>query len=98
MTATSDVVYRMSSNWRQMEHLVSRDFIPDTVEPSETWIGKYIPVDDRERVWAAVRKAIHNKGVFELEHRVLRVDGSLGWTFSRAVPTLDSDGEVWRCG
>ena len=98
VTATSDVVYRMSSNWRQMEHLVSRDFIPDTVEPSETWIGKYIPVDDRERVWAAVRKAIHNKGVFELEHRVLRVDGSLGWTFSRAVPTLDSDGEVWRCG
>ena len=32
--------------------------------------------------------------MFELEHRVIRVDGSLGWTYSRAVPRLSADGEV----
>jgi hypothetical protein len=34
------------------------------------------------------------KAPFELEHRVLRVDGSLGWTFSRAVPLFDKRGEI----
>jgi PAS domain S-box-containing protein len=32
--------------------------------------------------------------VFELEHRVRRADGSLGWTLSRAVPLLDDADEV----
>ena len=43
---------------------------------------------------SAIREAIHNKEVFQLEHRVIRVDGSLGWTFSRAVPLLDDHGEI----
>ena len=34
------------------------------------------------------------KNVFELEHRVIRVDGTLGWTVSRAVPLLDKGGEI----
>jgi PAS domain S-box-containing protein len=29
-----------------------------------------------------------------LEHRVLRADRTPGWTFSRAVPILDEDGEI----
>jgi PAS domain-containing protein len=32
--------------------------------------------------------------VFELEHRVRRPDGTLGWTLSRAVPLLDDDGQI----
>src|SRR5579864_288092 len=32
--------------------------------------------------------------MFELEHRVRRTDGTLGWTYSRAVPLLDVDGNV----
>ena len=32
--------------------------------------------------------------MFELEHRVIRADGSLGWTFSRAVPILTAQGRV----
>jgi PAS domain S-box-containing protein len=31
---------------------------------------------------------------FELEHRVLRTDGSLGWTFSRAIPLENGNGEI----
>src|ERR1039458_10573805 len=34
------------------------------------------------------------KSIFELEHRVLRVDGTLGWTYSRAIPLQDANGEI----
>lgn len=32
--------------------------------------------------------------IFALEHRVLRPDGTLAWTLSRAVPLLDDRGEI----
>ncbi|MGA9354452.1 MAG: histidine kinase [Terriglobales bacterium] len=34
------------------------------------------------------------KQLLELEHRVRRTDGKLGWTYSRAVPLLNVDGEI----
>ncbi len=42
----------------------------------------------------AIRRAIESKSVFELEHQVRRIDGTVGWTFSRAVPILNDAGEV----
>jgi signal transduction histidine kinase/CheY-like chemotaxis protein len=45
-------------------------------------------------VRAAIGAAVATRSIFELEHRVLRVDGSIGWTLSRAVPMLDEDSEV----
>ena len=81
VTATSDVVYRVSPDWKEMFYLHGRDFILDTEEPSSTWLQKYIHRDDQQFVTAVIDEAIRNKSIFELEHRVLRVDGSLGWTF-----------------
>src|SRR5581483_11492283 len=46
------------------------------------------------RVRSAIEYAIAMKSTFELEHRVLRADGSPGWTHSRAVPLLDAKGEI----
>ena len=46
---------------------------------------------------AAIAEAVTAKRVFELEHRVRRVDGTLGWTLSRAVPLLDERGEIIEC-
>src|SRR6516165_8646189 len=86
VTATSEVVYRMSPDWKTMLYLRGRDFIPDTEEPSGTWLQKYIHPDDQPHVIASIDEAIRTKSTFELEHRVRRVDGSLGWTFSRAIP------------
>jgi len=94
VSASSDVIYRMSPDWREMRQLHGRDFLPDTESPSEGWLEKYIHPDDQGRVIAAMQEAIRRKSNFELEHRVLRTDGSLGWTFSRAVPILDSNGEI----
>jgi PAS domain S-box-containing protein len=94
VTASSDVVYRMSPDWSEMRHLRGRDFIADTEAPSGTWVERYIPADDRSLVWATINESIRTKSIFELEHRVLRVDGSVGWTFSRAIPLLDANGEI----
>ena len=94
VTASADVVYRMSPDWSEMRQLHGRDFIADTDTPSRTWLQRYIHPDDQARVMEAINEAIRTKGVFDLEHRVLRVDGSLGWTCSRAIPLLDVNGEI----
>jgi PAS domain S-box-containing protein len=94
VTATADVVYRMNADWSEMRHLDGRDFMVDTLDPSHTWIEKYIPADDQPGVLAAIGKAIDTKTMFELEHRIIRVDGTVGWTLSRAVPILDTDGHI----
>lgn len=94
VTATSDVVYRMSPDWSEMRDLQGREFIVDTLDPSRTWLDKYIYPDDQARVMGAIKEAIRSKGIFELEHRVWRADGTVGWTFSRAVPLLDAKGEI----
>jgi PAS domain S-box-containing protein len=94
VTATSDVVYRMSPDWNTMLYLRGRDFIPDTQQPSSRWLQKYIHSDDQPYVMAAIDEAIRTKSTFELEHRVRRVDGSFGWTFSRAIPIQDAGGEI----
>ena len=92
--ATSDVVYRMNADWTEMRQLEGRNFIADQRDPTSTWLQKYIPADDQPHITAAIQDAIRNKSVFELEHRVIRADGSLGWTFSRAIPMLDDDGAI----
>jgi len=94
VNATSDVVYHMSPDWSEMRQLYGRDFIADTIEPSRTWLQKYIFPEDQDLVLKTIEDAIRGKSTFQLEHRVRRVDGSSGWTFSRAVPLLDKAGEI----
>src|SRR5262249_8547822 len=59
-----------------------------------SWLATYIHSDDQAHVMASISKAIETKGIFELEHRVIRVDGTLGWAHSRAIPLLGVDGEI----
>jgi signal transduction histidine kinase len=92
--ATSDVVYCMSPDWREMRYLAGKEFIADTDQPSRAWLERYIHPDDQPAVTAAIEHAIRNKSTFELEHRVIRADGSLGWTFSRAIPLMDAHGRI----
>ncbi|HVW77163.1 MAG TPA: PAS domain S-box protein [Alloacidobacterium sp.] len=94
MNATSDVIYRMSPDWAEMRYLDGKEFIEDQKEPNRTWLVKYIPPDDHAYVMTAIQKAIRTRSNFELEYRVLRPDGSLGWTFSRAIPILDDSGQI----
>jgi signal transduction histidine kinase/CHASE3 domain sensor protein/CheY-like chemotaxis protein len=94
VTASSDGVYRMNPDWSEMRQLRGRDFIADTDEANNNWLQKYIHPDDQPQVLGAIGEAIRTRSIFELQHRVLRVDGSLGWTFSRAIPLKDANGEI----
>lgn len=94
VTATSDIVYRMSPEWKVLLEVRSQDFISDTACPNLSWIEKYLPSDEQEYVLQVIRNAISNKSVFELEHRVLLADGSIGWTHSKAIPLLNEEGDI----
>jgi PAS domain S-box-containing protein len=94
VTATSDIVYRMSPDWSEMRSLEGRDSIRDTEEPSRTWLEAYIHRDDQPQVMSAIDEAIRTKTPFDLEHQVKQIDGTLGWVHSRAVPVFDGDGEI----
>ncbi len=98
VTASSDAVYRMSADWSEMRQMKStlqlRDFLAQSDTANRNWLEDYIHPEDQLRVWNEIQEAINAKKVFELEHRVRRVDGSLGWTHSRAVPLLDESGEI----
>ncbi|WP_461086547.1 PAS domain-containing sensor histidine kinase [Spirosoma flavus] len=94
VTASSDVVYTMSADWRIMNRLEGKTFLADTRQPSRDWLLAYIPLEERKRVEAAIEVAITTNSLFELEHRVIRADGKVGWTYSRAVPILDQEGQL----
>jgi hypothetical protein len=77
-----------------MAYRCGNDFIPDPRAPNGTWLERYRPPEVQPQVLAAIQTAIRTKSGFELEHRVMRVDGSHGWTFLRAIPRLDGLGEI----
>ena len=94
VSASFDSIYMMSADWRQMLNLKGMNFLTDTDQVSSNWVDRYIPLEDRSRVQSTIEEAIQNKQMFELEHQVLRVDGTIGWTLSRAIPVLDSNGQI----
>jgi signal transduction histidine kinase/ActR/RegA family two-component response regulator len=93
-SATADVVYRMSPDWSVMRELDGGGFLGNTDDPRPSWLDDYIPPEDQAMVYRAIADAIRHKRVFELEHRVRRADGGIGWTLSRAVPILGADGGI----
>jgi two-component system, chemotaxis family, sensor kinase Cph1 len=94
VAASSDVVYRMNADWTEMHPLQGRGFVADTESVERNWLGKYVPSEDQARVMESIHISVREKKPFELEHRVLRADGTVGWTFSRAIPVLGDAGEI----
>ncbi|MBM7115099.1 sensor histidine kinase [Archangium primigenium] len=92
--STSDSLYRMSPDWREMREMRGKGILSDTHAPSPLWEDTYLLPEDRPWVMARIDEAIRNRTPFELEHRVRHADGSVGWTLSRAFPLLDEKGEV----
>lgn len=94
ISASSEVMYQMNPDWSELRLLYGGGVLADVSQPVRDWLEKYIYEEDQAQVLQAVREAIRTKGVFNMEHRVLRKDGSVGWTASRAVPLLNAKGEI----
>ncbi|WP_200932572.1 PAS domain-containing protein [Pseudorhodoferax sp. Leaf267] len=92
--ASSNVIYRMSADWTRMLELNGQGFIADASAPDSTWLQNYIHPDDRAGVTRAIQAAVQSGSTFELEHRVIQVDGTLGWALSRAIPVRDAAGHI----
>ena len=94
VTATSNVIYRMSPDWSEVWQIQGQGFISDSTGSSRDWLKDYVHPDDHSQVSAAIAEAVNAKRLFELEHRVKRVDGTPGWILSRAVPLMDGGGNI----
>jgi len=94
VNASSDVIYRMGPDWSEMLALDGRGLLADTAAPRQGWLDTYILPGDQDMIRNATRDAIQAMVPFQLEHRVIQKDGSIGWTSSRAVPILDDAGQV----
>jgi PAS domain S-box-containing protein len=92
--ASSDVVFRMSADFRELRQFEGQMFLEPSAIPNRDWFEAYVFPDDRERVLETIQAAIRHKTKFESEHRVFRADGSIGWTHARSVPMLDAAGEI----
>ncbi len=67
--------------------------------PSPTYdemLAKYIHPDDAALLHDTFTKAIENREVFELEHRIVRPDGSVRWVYDRAQPHFDESGNLLK--
>lgn len=95
VTASSDTIYKMSADWKTMHHLQGKDFLSGTAGgANSSWIEDYIPEPERPKYKKAIREAIQNKNMFELEHQVFDSNGNVGWTYSRAIPSLSINGKI----
>lgn len=57
------------------------------------WMEAIHP-DDRPQTAAAWQQALAHKSIYEVEHRVRRYDGEYRYMNVRAVPVLETDGQV----
>ncbi|MFD2940735.1 PAS domain-containing sensor histidine kinase [Flavobacterium notoginsengisoli] len=94
VNASSDFVYRMNADWTVMRNLEGIDLLSDEGDVVLNWIDKFIYIEDQEKALKLINDAIANKKIFEMEHRALKPDGTLGWTFSRAIPILDEQNNI----
>jgi len=92
--ANAQTIYCMSPDWMEMRYLVGKEFIPDTTNPSQNWLQKYIHPDDQAFVLEKIKEAVSSRRVFDLEHRVRQADGTLAWTHSRAAPVMNDAGDI----
>ena len=91
--ASLEIPYRMSADWSMLLPLDGRELFANSDRPLAdwAWVDHYLPSDEHTRVRQTVSEAIAHKKLFEMEHRVLRPDGSTAWVRSRAVPILDDN-------
>ena len=92
--SSSDVIYGMSADWQTLHQIEGRNFVKESKNSNTNWLQDNIYPEDQFAVQASIKQAIETKNIFELEHRVFRSDNTMGWTYSRAVPLFNKQGEI----
>jgi PAS domain S-box-containing protein len=94
VNATSDLIYRCSPDWTQVQIVGGSALVgnPGILPPD--WLATYLHPEDRALVERAIAEAQATQGEFHAEHRVAREDGAWAWVSSRAVPIRQPNGLV----
>lgn len=92
--SSSEVRYQINADWTELAQLQGGGFIPDNADTNRNWLDEYIPEEHRDLVRAEIARAIAEKNTYNIEHKVNRVDGTVGWALSRAVPLFDEHGNI----
>ncbi|PYV90514.1 MAG: hypothetical protein DMG05_10180 [Acidobacteria bacterium] len=88
---------RNDRNWT-MEFVSDGCYELTGLRPSElcgsrhTSFGQLIHGDDRERVWNNVQGALKENNYFQLEYRLMTVNGELKWVWEQGRGVFSSDG------
>ncbi|WP_341777553.1 sensor histidine kinase [Luteimonas aestuarii] len=98
VNASSDLIYRISPDWKEVAVVGGRaaDRLPKAPTGSvrRGWTTERIHPDDRARVAEAIRRAQEQLAPYEAEHRVEIEAGQWSWINSHAVPIRGADGSV----
>jgi signal transduction histidine kinase/CheY-like chemotaxis protein len=94
ITATAEVIYRVSPDWSEIYQLQGRGLLKDVTDSKKLWFEEYVPPAEHEKLHAVIHKCIHDKSKLELELTVIQADGSIGWIETRAIPMLNESGEI----
>jgi PAS domain S-box-containing protein len=69
---------------------------PQSFLPTEAAFFAAVHPDDREKVSAAVQAAFANDTVYQIDHRIVRPDGSMRWVHEEAMTEKDAEGRPLR--
>jgi PAS domain S-box-containing protein len=94
MQASSNVAFRISADWKEMYLMAGKELISDSDRLSTNWLQRNVPREDHRKVWDAIQQSKQNRSILELEHRVIKEDGSIGWSFFRAIPVFNKVGQI----
>lgn len=94
LPAGLDLLYRMSADWSELLSLNGQQFPRQGGQAPPDWMHRYLPADEQTRVRGHIEEAVRELKPFDLEHRTIRRDGSIGWVHSRAMPLLDPSGQL----
>jgi len=94
VNASSDLIYRVTPDWRHLALVGGRAVDNLTRGQSPAWSFNLIHPDDRERVAEAIRHARASLTPYQSEHRVRQGEDGWAWVSSHAVPIRDDDGSV----
>ncbi|MGA9620838.1 PAS domain S-box protein [Methanoregula sp.] len=82
--------------WSEEEY---RIYGLDPAGPSPEYdemLKKYVHPDDATLLHETFTTAMRNRSMYELEHRIIRPDGSVRWVYNRANPYFADDGTLIR--
>ena len=90
------VASNQTTIWSEEEyHIYGLD--PTGPSPAyDVMLAKYIPPDDAELLHKTFTTAMQGCSSYELEHRIVRPEGSVGWVYDCAHPYFDDDGNLSR--